>query len=149
MRRGDARRVLRSAAVSYVLMPADATGAMLEPGPLVWGCDGQVNLAAKEKASIQWQSGVASGEYAGRTTRRCGRKPGWVCESRGGSAESHCWDRRHLRGKRWCIRQKKCMRGVVTSRASKTRRQQAHRRNQGGSEWYFSMLSQVQVEKLK
>jgi hypothetical protein len=36
-----------------LLMLADATGAMLEPVLLVLGCDGQVNLAAKGKVSIQ------------------------------------------------------------------------------------------------
>ena len=78
---GYARRVLHSAAVSCVLMSADATGAMLEPGLLVLGCDGQVDLAAKGKASIQWRSGVASGEYAGWTARGCGREQGWASEA--------------------------------------------------------------------
>jgi hypothetical protein len=52
-----------------LLMSADATGAMLEPGLLVLGCDGQVDLAAKGKASIQWQSRVESGKCAGRAAR--------------------------------------------------------------------------------
>ena len=56
-----------------LLMSADAMGAMIDPGPTVLGCDRQINLAARGKASIQWRSGVASGEYAGRTTRGCGR----------------------------------------------------------------------------
>ena len=73
MGRGDARRMLRRAAVSSVLMSADATGAKLEPEPLVLWCDGQVDLAATGKASIRWRSGVASGECAGRMTRGCGR----------------------------------------------------------------------------
>ena len=73
MGRGDGRRVLRGAAVSCVLMSADAMGVMLEPRPLVLGCGGEVDLAATGKASIQWRSGVASGECAGRTTRGCGR----------------------------------------------------------------------------
>ena len=70
MSRGDARRVLRRAAVSCVLMSADATGATLEPKPLVLGCVGKVDLAATGKASIQWRSGVASGECAGQGRRR-------------------------------------------------------------------------------
>ena len=56
-----------------LLMSANAMEAMNDPGPMVLGCDGQVDLAARGKASIQWRSGVASGEYAGRTTRGCGR----------------------------------------------------------------------------
>ena len=52
MARGDVRRVLHRAAVSCVLMLADATGAMFDPGPMILGCDGQVNLAARGKASI-------------------------------------------------------------------------------------------------
>ena len=87
MARGDARRVLRRAAVSCVLMSADATGAMFDPGSMILGCDGQVDLAARGKASIQGRSGVASGEYAGRTTRGCGREPGWVNETQEGGAE--------------------------------------------------------------
>ena len=35
------------------LMSADATGATLEPGPMVLGCDGQNGLTAKGKVSIQ------------------------------------------------------------------------------------------------
>ena len=35
-----------------LLMSADAMGAMLEPGLMVLGCDGQVNLVAKGKVSI-------------------------------------------------------------------------------------------------
>ena len=35
-----------------LLMSADATGAMLEPGPMVLGRDKQVDLAAKGKVSI-------------------------------------------------------------------------------------------------
>ena len=87
MARGDARRVLRRAAVSCVLMSADATGAMFDPGPMFLGCDRQVDLAARGKASIQGRSGVASGEYAGRTTRGCGQEPGWVNESQERGAE--------------------------------------------------------------
>ena len=56
-----------------LLMSADAMEAMNDPRPMVLGCDGQVDLAARGKVSIQWRSGVASGEYAGRTTRGCGR----------------------------------------------------------------------------
>ena len=74
MGRGDARRVLRRAAVSCVLMSADATGAMLDPRPMILGCDGQVDLAVKGKVSIQWRSGVVSGEYAERTTSGYGRE---------------------------------------------------------------------------
>ena len=56
-----------------LLTLADAMEVMNDPGPMVLGCDGQVNLAVRGKASIQWRSGVASGEYAGRTTRGYGR----------------------------------------------------------------------------
>ena len=55
------------------MMSADAMEAMNDPGPMVLGCDGQVDLAVRGKVSIQWQSGVASSEYAGQTTRGCGR----------------------------------------------------------------------------
>ena len=81
MARDNARCVLRRAAVSCVLMLVNATEAMLEPGPMVLGYDRQVDLAVRGKASIQWRSGVASGEYAGRTTRGCGREPGWASEA--------------------------------------------------------------------
>ena len=69
------------------LMSADATGAMLDPWPIVLGCDGQFDLAAKGKVSIQRRSGVAGGEYTGQTTRGCGREPEWVSEAWEGSAE--------------------------------------------------------------
>lgn len=36
-----------------LLMLADAMGAMLEPGPIVLGCDRQVDLAVKGKVLIQ------------------------------------------------------------------------------------------------
>jgi hypothetical protein len=55
-------------------MSADATGAMLDPRPMILGCDGQVDLAVKGKVSIQWRSGVVSGEYAERTTSGYGRE---------------------------------------------------------------------------
>ena len=82
------RRVLRRAAVSCVLMSADATEAMLEPGLMVLWYDGQVDLAARGKASIQWRSGEASSEYAGRTTRGCGQEPGWASEAWEGNTGS-------------------------------------------------------------
>jgi hypothetical protein len=68
-------------------MSADATGVMLEPVPLVLGCDGQVDLAAKGKALIHWQSGVASGEYTRWTTRGCGWELGWASKAWEGSTE--------------------------------------------------------------
>ena len=46
------RRVLRRAAVSCVLMSADATEAMLEPGLMVLGYDGQVDLARSEERRV-------------------------------------------------------------------------------------------------
>ena len=62
MARGDARRVLRRAAVSCVFDVGRCDGAMLDLGPMVLGCDGQNGLTAKGKVSIQRRSGVASGQ---------------------------------------------------------------------------------------
>ena len=110
MARGDARRVLRRAAVSCILVSADATGAMFDPGLMFLWCDGQVDLAARGKASIQGRSGVASGEYAGQTTRGCRWEPGWVNESQERGAEmwrvtggtvSARWISKHTDGITW------------------------------------------------
>ena len=81
------RRMLCRAAVSCILMSANATEAMLKPGLMVLGYDGQVDLAVRGKVLIQWRSGEASGECAGRTTRGCGQEPGWVNESQERGAE--------------------------------------------------------------
>ena len=75
------RRMLCRAAVSCILMSANATEAMLKPGLMVLGYDGQVDLAARGKVLIQWRSGEASGECAGRTTRGCGQEPGWASKA--------------------------------------------------------------------
>ena len=53
MARGDARCVLCRAAVSFGFDVGQCDGAMLGFGLIVLGCDGQVDLAAKGKASIR------------------------------------------------------------------------------------------------
>ena len=58
--RGDAQCMLHRAAVSCNFDVGQCNGAMLDLGPMVLGCDRQVNLAAKGKVSIQQQSGVVS-----------------------------------------------------------------------------------------
>ena len=65
--------VLHRAMVSCAFDVSRCDGAMLEPGPLVLGCDRQVDLAAKEKVSTQRRSGVASSECTGQATRGCGQ----------------------------------------------------------------------------
>ena len=49
----NSKCVLHRATVSCAFDVSRCDGAMLEPGPLVLGCDRQVDLAAKEKVSIQ------------------------------------------------------------------------------------------------
>ena len=104
------RCVLRRATVSCFLMSADAMGAMFDPGPTVLGCDGQVDLAARGKASIQWQSEVASSKYVGQTTRGCRQELGWVNKSQEGGTEMWCatrgavstrWISKHTDGVMW------------------------------------------------
>ena len=56
-----------------LLMSADATGAMLEPGPMVLGCDGQVDLAARGKASIQWDLGWQAANTQGGRQEGAGK----------------------------------------------------------------------------
>ena len=89
MARGDARCVLRRAAVSCVFDVGRCDGAMLDLGPIVLGCDGQVNLAAKGKAPIRWRSGAMCGEYAERTAGEGGREQGWANEAWEGTQRGH------------------------------------------------------------
>ena len=61
MARVNVRCVLCRAAVSYIFDVGRCDGAMFNPGLIDLGCDGQVDLAAKGKASIHWRSGVMCG----------------------------------------------------------------------------------------
>ena len=74
------RRVLRRAAVSCGFDVGRCDGAMVDLGPIDLGCDGQDDLAAKGKVSIQRRSGVASGRWhregGERTWARAGRQGG-------------------------------------------------------------------------
>ena len=80
MARGEARRVLRRAAVSCVFDVSRCDGAMVDLGPIDLGCDGQVDLAVKGKASIWRQSGAMCGECAERTAGEGRREQGRTSE---------------------------------------------------------------------
>ena len=88
MARGEARRMLHRAAVSCVFDVGRCDWARLDPVPMVLGCNGQVDLAAKGEASIRWRSGVVCGEYAERTVGEGGREHGQASKAWEGSTES-------------------------------------------------------------
>ena len=67
MARGEAQCMLHRAAVSCIFDVSQCDGAMVDLGLIDLGCNRQVNLAAKGKALIQWQSGAMCGECAERT----------------------------------------------------------------------------------
>ena len=81
MARGEARRVLRRAAVSCIFDVGRCDGAMVDLGPIDLGCDRQVDLAAKGKASIRWRSGAMCGKCAERTAGEGGREQGRTSEA--------------------------------------------------------------------